>query len=244
MKIKVVISVLAFFSVVIFTNCDNPLEGKVNDLENQLNEQKQDNVRQQEILDSLMLELNNQKIQINSVAIERQRVIDSLTLLFNGKLDSMDTEQKALIDSLNMEQNKYIDSLNTYQQSLIETLLANQVNTETIDEEFYNGIIPTTWTQIDLSSKTGKEKTLVILRIDRLSPEGDVIVFRPNGETVDWLTTSQWLIDNPASLSIASLASPKSGYILVFTDGNGIVEMRANIKKDMTASVKLVFYLN
>lgn len=241
---NIIHSIIVLFLLFLISSCENPLEDRVNDLEDELKEQKENNARQQEILDSLIYELNIQKTEISSIAIERQRLIDSLSLLYGNKLDSLDFEQKKLIDSLNFEQNNYIDSISVYQQSLIESILESQLSSEILNEEFYSGIIPRSWSAIDLSNKTGKEKTLVILRIDRISTEGNYIVFRPNGDTVDWLTTDGFLTNSPSSLSIASLASPLSGYILVFTDENGIVEIKGGSGVQMTASIKLTYYLN
>ena len=88
-------------------SCENPLEDRVNDLENQLAEYEQ----QQVLIDSLI-----------NVLFVQQAIIDSLHI-----------EQQIYIDSLDSKQQAYIDSLNAVQQLLIDMLISGQPITGTGD---------------------------------------------------------------------------------------------------------------
>ena len=233
-----------------FLSCENPLENRVNELEKKLEQQEQDRTKLEARMDSLVLVIQDQNAVINSTLINRQRVIDSLTTLFNHSLDSLNFEQQEMIDSLIAEQNSIIDSMYSYQQEMIEGILESQVKSEFVETEVFNGVCPQNWTDIDVSSIVGKKKTLLIFRADRLSDDSTPIVFRPNGETVDWFSEDPTYYEGrTSSLSIISLGYASSVLGMVYTDENGIVEMRANRSDkyevpEVTISLKLEYYLN
>ena len=251
LNIKTVTKLLIFLSAIgSFISCENPLEGRVNDLEEQLEQQKEDQIKQQATLDSLFLVIRDQNSIINSMIISRQRIIDSLSSEFNQTFDSLNSDQKAKIDSLINNQNNAIDSMYAFQQNLIESIIVNQVNSEFLQSEVFNGVCPQEWTDLDVSSFVGREKTLLIFRVDRLSEESNFVAFRPNGETVDWLSEDSVFVGGQTtSLSVLHLGLAKSGLIMILSDDNGIVEFRANRSKSftvprLTISVKLEYYLN
>ena len=238
---QIITVVVIFFAV----SCENPLEDRINELENKLEQQEKEQNRQQEILDSLLIKVQGQNATINSLIASRQRSIDSLIVIFNQSLDSLSSQQNRMIDSLIAEQNALIDSLYTSQQSMIEDILASQVNSDFIETEIFNGVCPQTWTDIDVSDFVGKKKTLLIFRIDRLSEKDEYIVFRPNGETADWLSDDPlWIIYGTSSLSVTNLGWAESALIMVNSDDAGIVEMRANIKNTIRVRVSLQFFIN
>ena len=81
-------------------SCENPLEDRVNELENQLLEHEKQQAQNDSVSNALMVQ---------------QALIDSVLV-----------EQRKYIDSVNTEQQEYIDSLNAVQQELIEMLISGQ----------------------------------------------------------------------------------------------------------------------
>jgi hypothetical protein len=120
-------------------SCENPLEDRVEDLEDQLAKQEQ----QQAFVDSLINGLSAQQVLMNSIIAAQQVYIDSLTTVQQGLIDTLG-DQQVYIDSLNAiqqglkvtleVQQAYIDSLHVAQQELINMLIGSQPITETGDD--------------------------------------------------------------------------------------------------------------
>ena len=234
-------SIFFTFVLFLFLSCENPLEDRVDDLEKRQVEQE---IKYQETLDSLMLIIQNQNEQIAGIIVKSQKMIDSLSNLYNSQLDSLSSAQRSLIDSLINEQQTTIDSMLAYQQSLIESIIKTQPKKDFVDEQLFNSLCPQEWTEFDVSHIVGKKKTLLILRVDRVLTNSDYIAFRPNGETKDWLSDSSSWKNGANSLSIVNLKYAESGLAMVYTDDEGKIEMRANLKSNVYIILKLIFYIN
>ena len=79
-----------------------------------------------------------------------------------------------------MVQNAYIDSLHNAQQTTLTALANSALNAGFVETQVYSGSIPTSWTDLDLSSVVGNSTSLVLLKINAISGGGRFIS-RTNG---------------------------------------------------------------
>ena len=160
-------------------------------------------------------------------------------------LEAEQARQQELLDSLYEAQQNYIDSLYAYQQEIIENFLATVPNSEFTDVEVFSGVCPSSWTDLDLSGVTGESKSLVILKVERLSSESDKLVFRPNGETTDWLSDSDaYYSGTTSALSVIDLGLAEAGLAMVYTDDMGLVELRTSNIQTLEAAITVMFYFH
>ena len=225
----------------IYWGCENPLESRVEALENQLAEQETEQEQQQALIDSLMAEILNQQTVMGSLDASQQAYIDSLINLGNIS----DSLLQVYTDSLNTVQNAYIDSLHNAQQTLLGQIVST--NTGFTPTQVYSGDITTTWTDLDLSSVVGQNSSLVILEIDNWTCSAcssDRIYFRTNGDDFEpW--TGDPGTTGVNSINMASFYTTQTNaMILITSDSNGIVEHRTFSEWTNNATISVVFYLN
>ncbi len=82
--------------VVLVSSCENPLEDRVEELEYQLALYEQ----QQSLIDSLVNVLFNQQALIDSLMIEQQMYIDSISSGLLAQIDSLNMMQQEIVDLL------------------------------------------------------------------------------------------------------------------------------------------------
>ena len=223
---------ILFFILLLMFGCDNPLEQDVTDLENRIT-QLEDELA---LVDSL-----------NTV------MMDSLvTSLLNQDLliDSLYISQDSYIDSLNTDQQAYIDSLYNEQQIMLENLASTALNAGFVETEVYNGNMPGSWTDLDLSTVAGNTITLALIKLTNLEPLRNASgVFRPNGSMEEWGDGSTNTNGGSTGTSITLITALPTAPIslgLIITGPNGIVEWRKPYTQDnpVSASLSVLFYLN
>ena len=102
-----------------------------------------------------------------------------------------------------------------------------------METQVYIGEIPTSWTDLDLSSVVGSKTSLVLIKYNGTKN----ITFRPDGSTEEWVQGNTGL---SSSTAVIGYGSPALGLIL--TASNGIVEWEAY--QSGTGTLSVVFYLN
>jgi hypothetical protein len=107
-------------------SCDNPLENRVNELEDELENQKIEQENQSLIISSLLNQLLTQQSIIDSLNKKQLEYADSINLELLQYTDSINSDQDEYIDSINIEQLKELDSLNMNLTNYIDELIQNQ----------------------------------------------------------------------------------------------------------------------
>ena len=115
--------------------------------------------------------------------------------------------------------------------------------------EVFNGSIPSTWTDLDLSSVVGQNKAMVLLRVDLTnwsSGEENRLLIRPNGDTNEYFFTYS---GGSSSAQLSSLnvlgMTAQSGTTLVTTDDSGVVEIKTpNSNYNGTISINVIFFIH
>ena len=234
------------------TNKQNStLQTMINSLKNVMNEH---NANVQIIVDSLA-HVNNEQdftFQTMSDSLENvmneqdstlQALIGSLAMNI-GKdimvLGNLITQQQYYADSLNLDMGGYIDSLFALQQSMIAELLESGINALFTDTEVFSGAMPSSWTDLDLSSVVGQKQSLVMLRYKYNFSDStySYVAVRTNDSNFD--SGSNTSIN---SILLNSTDNPSS-FMLLQTDSGGIIEQRETSTNNANVTASVVFYLN
>jgi len=242
---------VAGFLFLIFAN---PLEDRVENLENYL-------AKQEALIDSLQ---KSNHAQINSLNISMNQQLDLIDSLANGMnkqnftlqaligslamnigediiaLGNLITQQQYYADSLNLDMGGYIDSLFALQQSMITELLESGINALFMDTEVFSGAMPSSWTDLDLSSVVGQKQSLVMLRYKYNFSDStySYVAVRTNDSNFD--SGSNTSIN---SILLNSKDNPSS-FMLLQTDSGGMIEQREISTNNANVTASVVFYLN
>jgi len=208
-------------------------------------------------IDSLISEssLNDSLLQVytdslntvqNTLNADQQAYIDSLINLGNVS----DSLLQVYTDSLNTVQNTYIDSLHNAQQTTLEALANSALSAGFVETEVFSGTIPSSWTDVDLSSVVGQKQSLVILEYEYISGGGiyhrSRIKVRPNGSSNENGDFDIWSIGGIYVSDGGEFGDESHNSLtLIQTDTAGIIEHKEILESNaanVTASV--VFYLN
>ena len=230
---------------------NSTLQTMINSLKNVMNEH---NANVQIIVDSLA-HVNNEQdftFQTMSDSLENvmneqdstlQALIGSLAMNI-GKdimvLGNLITQQQYYADSLNLDMGGYIDSLFALQQSMIAELLESGINALFTDTEVFSGAMPSSWTDLDLSSVVGQKQSLVMLRYKYNFSDStySYVAVRTNDSNFD--SGSNTSIN---SILLNSTDNPSS-FMLLQTDSGGMIEQRETSTNNANVTASVVFYLN
>ena len=201
-----------------------------------------ENAEQDAQIDSLLTILTEQQAYIDSLNNTQQTYIDSLINAGNVS----DSLIQVYVDSFITVQN----TNNATQQALIDaqqttlTALANSaLKAGFVETEVFSGSIPSSWTDVDLSSVIGQKESLVILKYKYISGTNSYtyINVRPNGSNNEYGGNSSAYnslnyihIDNNGAISLA----------LIQTDTAGIIEHKEIVGSNANVTASVVFYLN
>ena len=254
MKTSIVVITALMAAGFLFLIFANPLEDRVENLEKYL-------AKQEALIDSLQ---KNNHAQINSLNISMNQqldMIDSLENVMNKQnstlqaligslamnigediiaLGNLITQQQYYADSLNLDMGGYIDSLFALQQSMITELLESGINALFTDTEVFSGAMPSSWTDLDLSSVVGQKQSLVILRYKYNFSDStySYVAVRTNDSNFD--SGSNTSIN---SILLNSKDNPSS-FMLLQTDSGGMIEQRESSTNNANVTASVVFYLN
>ena len=227
------------------------LQTMINSLENMMNEH---NTNVQIIVDSLA-HVNNEQdstFQTMSNSLENvmneqdstlQALIGSFAMNIGDDimvLGNLINQQKYYADSLNLDMGGYIDSLFALQQSMIAELLESGINALFTDTEVFNGAMPSSWTDLDLSSVVSQKQSLVMLRYK----------YNFSDSTYSYVAvrTNDSNFDSGSSTSINSIllnsTDNPSSFMLLQTDSGGMIEQRETSTNNANVTASIVFYLN
>ena len=115
--------------------------------------------------------------------------------------------------------------------------------------EVFNGSIPSTWTDLDLSNVVGQKKAMVLLRVDLTNWQDDeqnMLIVRPDGDTNDYYYTSSGGSSSAvqSSLNVLNLTA-QSGTIMVTTNNDGVIEIISpNSNYNGTISINIIFFIH
>ena len=227
------------------------LQTMINSLENVMNEH---NTNVQIIVDSLA-HVNNEQdstFQTMSNSLENvmneqdstlQALIGSFAMNIGDDimvLGNLINQQKYYADSLNLDMGGYIDSLFALQQSMIAELLESGINALFTDTEVFNGAMPSSWTDLDLSSVVSQKQSLVMLRYKYNFSDStySYVAVRTNDSNFD--SGSNTSIN---SILLNSTDNPFS-FMLLQTDSGGMIEQRETSTNNANVTASIVFYLN
>lgn len=110
-------------------SCDNPLENRVGELENELENQKIEQDNQNKLIESLLAQLIKQQTVIDSLIIKQLEYSDSLFYIQIRYIDSVNLEQIQILDSINSNLTNYINDLISNQNDIIQTIILSQPST-------------------------------------------------------------------------------------------------------------------
>ena len=223
----------------------------IDSLENAMNKQ---NSTLQVLIDSLA-HINNEQnstLQTMNNSLENvmneqdstlQALIGSLAMNIGEDiiaLGNLITQQQYYADSLNLDMGGYIDSLFALQQSMITELLESGINALFTDTEVFSGAMPSSWTDLDLSSVVGQKQSLVILRYKYNFSDStySYVAVRTNDSNFD--SGSNTSIN---SILLNSKDNPSS-FMLLQTDSGGMIEQREISTNNTNVTASVVFYLN
>ncbi|MCB0732440.1 MAG: hypothetical protein KDC88_15560, partial [Ignavibacteriae bacterium] len=122
MKSKFQLSFL-ILSILLILSCENPLEDKVDKLEEELEHQKNEQKNQSELIESLLAQLIAQQNIIEELNVKQLEYSDSLYKKLLEHSDSNDSEQIIKLDSLNQSLKNYIDDLVFSQNQILDMLV-------------------------------------------------------------------------------------------------------------------------
>jgi len=211
---------LLFILPLLYYSCTDDIVADIDALQTE-------NAEQDAQIDSLMTALNEQQAYIDSL-IGESSINDSLLQVYT--------------DSLNTVQNAYIDSLHNAQQTTLIALANSALSAGFVETEVFSGAIPTSWTDVDLSSVVGQFQSLVILRY-RIIDFGDSYIYlRPNGSDFEY---SEYDGINSLHISLDNEFDRREGLALITTDSLGIIEhIQLDSPNNPTLLGSVVFYLN
>lgn len=101
-----------------------------------------------------------------------------------------------------------------------------------VDAVVHNDVIPTEWTDLDLSGYIGQNRALVLLRLRCMnSSYGETVVFRANDD-YDFVRHPSGETAPGVSLAVLGASNgyadeSSSAYVLVPTDSYGVIEMKS-----------------
>jgi len=105
------------------------------------------------------------------------------------------------------------------------------------ETEIFSGSLPTTWTDLDLSSIVGSKTSLVLIKFNG----NGWPAFRPDGSAEEWVDGNS---SSEQSISIIKATSSEPNAMgLVLTGSNGIVEMKCSVS-GFSGTISVLFYLN
>jgi len=103
------------------------------------------------------------------------------------------------------------------------------------ETEVYNAAAPVAWTDLNLSATVGAQSCLVLLKVTETSnTAATLIAARKNGDTDEFMAGGG---SNNIAFSLAGQNSSFHVVLAVFTDGAGIIEIRANAANTLTIDV-------
>ena len=254
MKTSILVITALMVTGFLFLIFANPLEDRVENLENYLAKQEAliDSLQKSNHaqINSLNISMNQQLDLIDSLenAMNKQNftlqvLIDSLAMNIGEDiiaLGNLITQQQYYADSLNLDMGGYIDSLFALQQSMITELLESGINALFTDTEVFSGAMPSSWTDLDLSSVVGQKQSLVILRYKYNFSDStySYVAVRTNDSNFD--SGSNTSIN---SILLNSKDNPSS-FMLLQTDSGGMIEQREISTNNTNVTASVVFYLN
>ena len=272
MKISILVITALMVTGFLFLIFANPLEDRVENLENYLAKQEvlidslQKNNRAQinflnismnqqlDLIDSLENVINKQNFTLQTMINSLENVMneqDSTLQALIGSfamnigedimvLGNLINQQKYYADSLNLNMGGYIDSLFALQQSMIAELLESGINALFTDTEVFNGAMPSSWTDLDLSSVVSQKQSLVMLRYKYNFSDStySYVAVRTNDSNFD--SGSNTSIN---SILLNSTDNPSS-FMLLQTDSGGMIEQRETSTNNANVTASIVFYLN
>ena len=204
-----------------------------------------ENTEQDAQIDSLLTILTEQQAYIDSLN-NAQNIADSLNnLTMQSYIDSLinegeltDSLLQVYTDSLNTVQNAYIDSLHNAQQTTLTALANSALSAGFVETEVFSGVVPNSWTDLDLSSVVDSKTSLVLLKYNYNSGDNHgYISVRTNGSS--YSNTGHSGIN---TIYLQTVNYP-SAFVMVLTDSNGVIES-ACINDDLNVTASIVFYLN
>ena len=207
-----------------------------------------------EALETANIEQDEQIDSLSTVITTQQEYIDSLNNIQNAYIYSLISESslndsllQVYSDSLNTVQNTYIDSLHNAQQITLTTLANSALSAGFVETQVYSGLIPTSWTDLDLSDVIGQFKSLVILKYKMSEDGSSSISTRPNGSDFKYYNVNGSI--NQVSIHLeGESVTDSQGLVLIKTDSLGIIEHIQHYDdsgaSSATVLVSVVFYLN
>jgi hypothetical protein len=213
------------------------------------------NLTMQSYIDSLINEgeLTDSLLQVytdslntvqNTLNADQQAYIDSLINAGNISDDLLQT----YIDSLNTVQNTYIDSLHNAQQTTLTALANSALSAGFVETEVFSASIPSSWTDVDLSSVIGQKQSLVLMRYEYVSGTSPycILNIRPNGSTDEYGISgnSGYSSVNYLRIDPPSNTGDETALGLIFTDENGIIEHKEVSGQNANVKASVLFYLN
>ena len=203
-------------------------------------------------IDSLISEssLNDSLLQVytdslntvqNTLNADQQAYIDSLINLGNVS----DSLLQVYTDSLNTVQNTYIDSLHNAQQTTLTALANSALSAGFVETEVFSGAVPSSWTDVDLSSVIGTNSSLAILKYKYISGTSSYsyIELRTNGSSDEFGTDSA-AFNSLSHIRLSSEGGEEISLVLVVTDSAGIIEHKESVGTNANVTASVVFYLN
>ena len=192
---------------------------------------------------TLQTMINSLENVMNEQDSTLQALIGSLAMNIGENimaLGNLITQQQYYADSLNLNMGGYIDSLFALQQSMIAELLESGIIALFTDTEVFSGAMPSSWTDLDLSSVVGQKQSLVMLRYKYNFSDStySYVAVRTNDSNFD--SGSNTSIN---SILLNSTDNPSS-FMLLQTDSGGMIEQRETSTNNANVTASVVFYLN
>jgi hypothetical protein len=119
-----------FLLSIFFLSCENPLEDRVNKLEDELENQKIEQGNQNKLIETLILQLTKQQTVIDSLNKKNKEYSDSLFEKLHNYTDSVNINYIKKLDSINTNLANYINSLINEQNNIIQAIIDSQPETD------------------------------------------------------------------------------------------------------------------
>ena len=117
------------------------------------------------------------------------------------------------------------------------------------NSEVFNGVIPSEWTDLDLSSVIGDNKAMVLLKVDLTNWENsqsNYLIIRPKGDINEYLYSynGSWSSATSSSLNVLGLAT-QSQTTIIYTNDDGVIQIKApNVIDNAPASINVAFFMH
>lgn len=117
------------------------------------------------------------------------------------------------------------------------------------NSEVFNGVIPSEWTDLDLSSVIGDNKAMVLLKVDLTNWENsqsNSLIIRPKGDINEYLYSynGSWSSATSSSLNVLGLAT-QSQTTIIYTNDDGIIQIKApNVIEVAPVSINVAFFMH